>query len=320
MFRRAPLHRCSAAAADLRNDMMRAILSGSRDAVYPATKTIKLLEAARAVALKQPNVARTPSAPAPFTTVCGDMHGQGRDFLSIFERFGAPSAERPYLFNGDLVDRGPNGVEISLILASLTVDRPGSIFVNRGHREHPEVFAHFGFAIRELPAKYREDVQPVSNAFSSWFHALPIAHIVDNRVFVVHGGLPAKRNITVDEINALDRHSVVSHRFIERMLWSDYPGVDGDRARFTAADTATFLKAVKCDFLLRSHECKDQGFELHHNKTARRLGPQLLRSDGQQGCSCTREARRERPAGVLAVCRRHRGPETHHTVGQYAVV
>jgi serine/threonine-protein phosphatase 5 len=266
MLRRAPLYLCSAAAADLRNDMMRAILSRSRDAVYPATKTIKLLEAARAVALQQPNVARTPSAPAPFTTVCGDVHGQGRDFLSIFERFGAPSAERPYLFNGDLVDRGPNGVEISLILASLTVDRPGSIFVNRGHREHPEVIAQFEFAIRELPTKYRKDVQQtVLNAFLGWFNALPIAHIVDNRVFVVHGGLPAKRNITVDEINALDRHSIEPHRFIgHQMLWSDYPDGDGDGARFTA-DTATFLKAVKCEFLLRSHECKDQGFELHHN-------------------------------------------------------
>jgi serine/threonine-protein phosphatase 5 len=268
MLRRAPLYRCSAAAADLRNDMMRAILSRSRGVVYPATKTIKLLEAARAVALQQPNVARTPSAPAPFTTVCGDVHGQGRDFLSIFERFGAPSAERPYLFNGDLVDRGPNGVEISLILASLTVDRPGSIFVNRGNHELPEVFARYGFA-RELSTKYREDVHPVFDAFVGWFNALPIAHIVDNRVFVVHGGLPAKRDITVDEINALDRDKAEPHRTIEQMLWSDpIPDGAGRGARFTAADTATFLKAVKCDFLLRSHECKDQGFELHHNKTA----------------------------------------------------
>lgn len=50
------------------------------------------------------------SAPHP-PPVVGDLHGQLPDLLTIWKLNGLPAPNNVYLFNGDVVDRGPNGCE-----------------------------------------------------------------------------------------------------------------------------------------------------------------------------------------------------------------
>ena len=68
-------------------------------------------------------------------TVVGDIHGQFGDLLRFFTSIGWPSAERLYLFNGDIVDRGSGSIECLLLLYTLKITFPESVFINRGNHE-----------------------------------------------------------------------------------------------------------------------------------------------------------------------------------------
>ena len=46
-------------------------------------------------------------------TLQGDTHGQFYDVIHLFEINGFPSDNNPYLFNGDFIDRGSFGTEVS---------------------------------------------------------------------------------------------------------------------------------------------------------------------------------------------------------------
>lgn len=68
--------------------------------------------------------------PARFT-VCGDVHGQYYDLLSIFEKNGMPSADHGYLFNGDFVDRGSFSAEVILLLLAFKCRFPETFHMTR---------------------------------------------------------------------------------------------------------------------------------------------------------------------------------------------
>jgi serine/threonine-protein phosphatase 5 len=66
--------------------------------------------------------------------VVGDVHGQYMDVVALFEAFGNPSAQNPYLFNGDFVDRGSMGVEVLIALFAWKLADPRSLYLNRGNQ------------------------------------------------------------------------------------------------------------------------------------------------------------------------------------------
>jgi len=121
--------------------------------------------------------------------VVGDLHGQYHDLLRIFELAGMPGDDNPYLFNGDFVDRGSNSLEVILALLALKLRFPKAVRLNRGNHEAVKLNLLYGFA-QELYNRYGPEGERLFNAFSEAFRWLPLAHVVNSEVFVVHGGLP----------------------------------------------------------------------------------------------------------------------------------
>ena len=137
----------------------------------------------------------------PHINVCGDTHGQYYDLLNIFKLAGLPSEDNMFLFNGDFVDRGSFSVENVLVLFAWKLLYPNSFFLSRGNHETINMNKVYGF---EGEVKHKFDMK-VMAVFTEVFQALPLAHLINDRVFCVHGGLPASTATTMKDVEAIDR-------------------------------------------------------------------------------------------------------------------
>ncbi|KAL8507982.1 hypothetical protein ACS0TY_018507 [Phlomoides rotata] len=134
-------------------------------------------------------------------TVCGDVHGQFYDLMNIFELNGLPSEDNPYLFNGDFVDRGSFSVEIILTLFAFKCMSPSAIYLARGNHESKSMNKIYGFE-GEVRSKLNDSFVEL---FAEVFCCLPLAHVINGKVFVVHGGLFSVDGVKLSDIRAIDR-------------------------------------------------------------------------------------------------------------------
>lgn len=188
-----------------------------------------------------------PDAPATVTgafTVCGDTHGQFYDLCNIFKLGGMPSDTNRYLFNGDFVDRGSFSFENVFTLLLLKLANPISLHMLRGNHETKCVLRYFvslcglvntaftccccwlahrnmnqmyGFT-GEIKHKYDDSVMKM---FSKLFQRLPLAAVIHDKVFVVHGGLSTQEGgVTLQEIERLPRYREPESGLMSDLLWS----------------------------------------------------------------------------------------------------
>ena len=103
-------------------------------------------EAAVLVAAAEEAVSRSPmllELEAPIQIV-GDIHGQYHDLLRLLDHVGYPPHQH-YLFLGDYVDRGKNGLECICLLLCYKIKYPGSFHLLRGNHESAPINRIYGF-------------------------------------------------------------------------------------------------------------------------------------------------------------------------------
>lgn len=182
-----------------------------------------ILLRARELLASLPTVVDVPVAAGRHVMVCGDVHGQFYDLLNIFELGGLPSEGHPYLFNGDFVDRGSFSVEVIFTLLALKCLYPTGLHLTRGNHETRAMNSLYGFE-GEVRAKYNETMVKL---FAETFRNLPLGAVLAGKVFVVHGGLFTRDDVTLDELRSLNRfREPPDEGPMCEMLWSDpQPGL-----------------------------------------------------------------------------------------------
>ncbi|XP_074662560.1 serine/threonine-protein phosphatase 5-like [Tubulanus polymorphus] len=202
-------------------------------------------------------------------TVCGDIHGQFYDLMNIFELNGLPSEENPYLFNGDFVDRGSFSVECIFTLFGFRLLYPNHFFMSRGNHESSTMNKMYGFE-GEVKSKYNAQMIDLFTEVYNW---LPLCHTINNKVMVMHGGLFSDSELTLDTLKKIDRNRQPpdSGPMCE-LLWSDpqpqcglAPSKRGIGVHFGPDVTENFLKRNNLDYVIRSHEVRQKGYEVAHN-------------------------------------------------------
>lgn len=203
-------------------------------------------------------------------TVCGDTHGQFYDLCNVFNIGGFPSESNPYLFNGDYVDRGSFSFEVVFTLLAIKSANSMAIFMSRGNHETTNMNKIYGFE-GEVLHKYDPTVYSL---FTSIFNWLPLAAVIQDAVFVVHGGLTTEREgaILLSDIEAIQRGCEPPESgLMSDLLWADpQPTLGRSKSKrgvgysFGPDISSNFLAANNLKLIIRSHEVKDEGYVIEH--------------------------------------------------------
>ena len=166
----------------LTNACVRTVLAELKEGKrIPLMDAMQILSAAALLLKDEPTVGEVNGK----VVVVGDLDGSIGDMLHILETQGLPGEDAHYIFNGDLVDCGNNSCEVLLLALILKLSTPDAVHINRGNHEVGGLNERFGF-YDECVAKY--NLQFFESA-STVFSYLPLAAVVNQRVFVCHGGL-----------------------------------------------------------------------------------------------------------------------------------
>ncbi|OHT13141.1 Ser/Thr protein phosphatase [Tritrichomonas foetus] len=196
--------------------------------------------------------------------VIGDIHGNLHDLIRIINEI--PNFyETKILFLGDYVDRGSYSLDVVCLLFALKVKYPNSIYLLRGNHEFEDTNSVYGFQ-DECLERY-ECGEEIYQRINEIFNYLPIAAVIGEVIFAVHGGISPLLN-TMEDIEKIEFPLTnCDNELISDLMWSDpdpnkYGFLVSKRGRgktFGFSAVKSFFKVTHFKKIIRAHQCMQHG-------------------------------------------------------------
>jgi diadenosine tetraphosphatase ApaH/serine/threonine PP2A family protein phosphatase len=222
-----------------------------------------LLGPARELLTSRPSLIRLSGR----TLVVGDLHGDLKAATSAVKIF-VSKGYTNLLFLGDYVDRGPDSWPVIELLFGQMLKDPDHVHLLRGNHETLWVNDQHGFKDELQRRKLRDMHMPINEVFS----LLPVAAVIDNLVFAVHGGVPEVQS-TLDDIKAINKGIIEpddkKDMLLLGLMWNDpKEGITGfgpndyrGYMRTFGSDAFNaFLKNTGLERMVRGHQRWKEGF------------------------------------------------------------
>lgn len=229
--------------------------------------------------------------------VFGDIHGNIED-LQFFQnnlwKLGMSLSAGTFLFLGDYVDRGQDGLEVVAYLFAQKIELPNKIYMLRGNHETRAVngdvcwYQKRSF-LHQCRERFGIDLgTQVHEAVNCVFDRLPLCAVIDGDIFCVHGGIPRPVPEYEHVLAAVEAVPVVFDpdasdnqvlcQVVSDCLWSD-PATKAQEAQldesgfgaslrgedavcFGAAAVNQFLEATGLSYIFRAHTSLTEGIDL----------------------------------------------------------
>lgn len=158
-------------------------------------------------------------------------------------------------------------MECLLTLLAFKVAEPGNFFLSLGNHETESV-GKLQFH-KESVRKYGND--EFFKLAHSLFKSFPVAYLIQNEVFVTHGGISPEMKL--DEIRDVGRFDpdLQDQELINDLIWSDPVDTEGFTEShrglgllFGPDVTKQFVTSNNISVVIRSHQYKEFGFSEQH--------------------------------------------------------
>ena len=196
--------------------------------------------------------------------IVGNVHGQYNDLLRLFE-FGGLPPQSNYVFLGDYVDRGKNGLETICLLLCFKIKFPENFFLLRGNHEVAAINRIYGF-YDECKRRYNARIW---KPFNEMFDCLPFSAIIEDKILCVHAGLSPELH-SLEQLRKIPRPTEIPDAgLLCDLLWSN---PDADIRGWGESDheysltfgediVANFLARSGLELICRAHQVVEDGYE-----------------------------------------------------------